>query len=47
MASWYPNKKCYSEVFIGPQKIRKPTKIYKTLIREFEFCSKNRIVPIR
>lgn len=35
-----------SEVFIDPNKIRRPTEIYSELIRQFDYCSRNAIVPI-
>ena len=39
-------KNVVSEVFIDPDKIKQQTGIYKTLVKEFEFCSKNGITPI-
>jgi hypothetical protein len=39
-------KNVTSEVFIDPNKIRRPTEIYLELIRQFDYCSRNGIVPI-
>ena len=39
-------KNITSDVFIDPSKIRRPTEIYKKIVRQFEFCSRNGIIPI-
>jgi hypothetical protein len=39
-------KNVTSEVFIDPNKIRRPSEIYLKLIRQFDYCSRNGIVPI-
>jgi hypothetical protein len=39
-------KNVTSEVFIDPNKIGRPTEIYSELMRQFDYCSRNGIVPI-
>jgi len=39
-------KNVTSDIFVNPNIIRKPSDLYKALLREFTFCSRNKIIPI-
>lgn len=39
-------KNVTSDVFINPGIIERPSKLYRFLMNEFDFCSRNRIIPV-
>ena len=39
-------KNVTSDIFVNPNIIKRPSERYESLVREFTFCSRNRIIPI-